>query len=96
MTHETREKIDSASADWDAANRACHRLLGMMQALDISSKEFDAHFDAFCEAQSARRAAGDRHMAAIRLGWIEDDAPRAILAADALMMLGGAKCRRCI
>ena len=84
MTSETREKIDRASADWDAANRACHRLLGMMQALDISSKEFDEIFDAFCAAQSARRAAGDRHMAAIRLGWIEDDAPRAILQGGAM------------
>lgn len=90
MTSETREKIDRASADWDAANTGCALLLGMMQALDISSMEFDAHFDAFCEAQSARRAAGDRHMAAIRLGWNEDDAPRAILAAAPLMMQGGA------
>ena len=90
MTHETREKIDGASADWDAANGECHRLLGMMQALDISSKEFDAHFDAFCEAQARRRAAGERHMAAIRLGWIEDDVTRAFLDYAALRVQGGA------
>lgn len=82
MTHETREKIDRASAEWDDANTGCALLLGMMQALDISSMEFDNVFDAFCEAQARRRAAGDRHAAAIRLGWIED---------EAIMAQGGAK-----
>lgn len=72
MTSETREKIDRASADWDAANGECHRLLGMIAATDISSQDFDRLLNTFCEAQARRRAAGDRHMAAISQGWIED------------------------
>ena len=85
MTHETREKIDRASADWDAANGECHRLLGMMAASDISSQDFDRHFNAFCDAQARRRAAGDRHMASIRLGWIEDAPMRTFLQRGGAM-----------
>ena len=72
MTSETREEIDRADADWDAAHAECCEIMVRLRTMDARDPKFRNDLNAWYAAQANRIDALERKYKAILNGMRND------------------------